>query len=76
MTKKKSIPIWFWIVTIIALIWNLTGVMQFILQVSMTSQDLAILPEDQQALYAVMPSWVNIAFALAVFGGTLGCIAL
>src|SRR5690606_19795717 len=76
MTERKSTPIWFWIVTIIALLWNLLGMLQFIVQVTMSPEDLAAYPEDQQAIYKFMPSWVNIAFALAVFGGVFGCIAL
>lgn len=76
MTERISAPIWFWIVTIIALFWNLFGVLQFAFQVTMSPEDLAAYPEDQQTIYKFMPSWVNIAFALGVFGGVFGCIAL
>lgn len=76
MTEQKLIPTWFWIIAVLALIWNLLGVMAFFGQVMMTPETLAALPEDQRSIYESMPSWVNIAFALAVFGGTLGCIAL
>lgn len=76
MTERKSTPIWFWILTVIALLWNLFGMLQFLFQVTMSSEDLAAYPEDQQAIYKFMPSWVNIAFALGVFGGVFGCIAL
>ncbi|UOB16965.1 hypothetical protein [Abyssalbus ytuae] len=76
MNKKNSVPKWFWIVTCIALIWNLLGVYFFIQQLTMTQETLNSLPENQQLLYETMPSWVNIAFAMAVLGGTAGCIGL
>lgn len=66
----------FWIIGIIALIWNLMGVFAYIQQAYMTAEDLLALPPDQQALYENVPAWVTAAFALAVFGGTLGCILL
>ena len=66
----------FWIIGIVALLWNLMGVLAYIQQAYMTAEDLAALPADQQALYENVPAWVTAAFALAVFGGALGCILL
>lgn len=37
---------------------------------------MAALPEAQQALYAARPDWVAIAFAISVFTGLGGSIAL
>lgn len=69
-------PLWFWIVSIAALIWNLMGVMVYLGQAYMTDADLAALPETEQALYANVPAWVTAAFAVAVFGGALASITL
>ncbi len=69
-------PIWFWIVSALALIWNLMGVANFIMQVTMTPEVLAALPEAERVLYESSPTWANIAFAVAVFGGSLGCLLL
>jgi len=66
----------FWIIGIIALIWNLMGVFAYIAQAYMTDEDLAALPENQRALYENVPAWVTAAFAISVFGGALGCILL
>ncbi|MFL0352560.1 hypothetical protein [Xanthomarina sp. GH4-25] len=69
-------PLWFWIVGVVALIWNLMGVMAYIGQAYMTDADLASLPEAEQALYANYPAWATAAFAIAVFGGSIASIAL
>lgn len=71
-----SRPTWFWIVSIIALLWNLMGVAAFVMQMNMSPDTLAALPPDQQALYTSFPMWVTIAYAVAVFGGALGCLML
>jgi len=77
MTELKNKPTTsFWIIGIIALVWNLMGVFAYLQQAYMTAEDLAALPADQQALYENVPAWVTGAFALAVFGGALGCLLL
>lgn len=69
-------PVWFWIVAVVALIWNLMGVMAYIGQAYMTDAELSVLPEAEQALYTNVPAWATAAFAIAVFGGLLASIAL
>lgn len=69
-------PRWFTVVCVLALLWNLLGVAAFIMQMTMTPEMVAQLPEAEQALYRAMPLWVVIAFACAVFGGALGSIGL
>lgn len=77
MTESKIKPTSsFWIIGIIALIWNLMGVFAYLQQAYMTVEDVTALPLDEQALYDNIPAWVTAAFALAVFGGALGCILL
>ena len=77
MTKSKNKPSTsFWIIGIVALIWNLMGVFAYLQEAYMTAEDLAALPIEEQALYENIPAWVTAAFALAVFGGALACILL
>lgn len=77
MTNESNKPkASFWIIGIIAFIWNLMGVFAYIAQAYMSDEDLAALPENQRALYENLPAWVTAAFAISVFGGVLGCILL
>jgi hypothetical protein len=77
MNNTNSIvPKWFVILVIVMVIWNLLGVMAFVMQMAMTAEQIAALPEKEQVLYQDIPRWVNIAFGCAVFGGSIGCIAL
>ncbi len=70
---KNTIPNWFWIVFGILLVWNLLGVMAFVMQMAITPEQISAMPVEEQQLYAELPVWVTIAFACAVFGGSLGC---
>lgn len=74
-TKIKP-PVWFWVVSVLALIWNALGAWNYLMQAYMTDEMKAALPDDQLALIENTPSWVTAAFAIAVWGGILGCIAL
>jgi len=64
----------FWIVGAIGLIWNVMGVMNYIVQ--MDANAIAAYPESHRAIIVGRPAWATGAFAIAVFGGTLGCILL
>ncbi|TMO79870.1 hypothetical protein CWC16_10710 [Pseudoalteromonas sp. S3776] len=69
-------PNWFKPVLWAALIWNLLGVFAFVMHLMMTPEMISKLPLDQQAAYSNVPLWSTIAFAVAVLGGSLGCILL
>ena len=69
-------PTWLKVVVVLALLWNLLGCLAFFMDLRMSPEDVASLPEAQQALYAARPAWAVVATAVAVFGGVLGCIGL
>ena len=72
-TKPKAA---FWIIAIIAFIWNIMGVMAYLAQAYMTDEAKQLLPEAERTLYDNVPAWATAAFALAVFGGLLGSLSL
>lgn len=75
-TEKMPLPKWFTIAAVLALIWNLLGVMAFVGQVTMTEEMMSQLPQAEQELYATTPMWATAAFAVAVFAGALASLAL
>jgi hypothetical protein len=66
-------PRWFWVISAIGLVWNLIGVAAFLGQIA---TDPVSLPPAERAFYESTPAWATAAFAVAVFGGVLGCAAL
>ena len=75
-TQRSKAPKWFMIVAAVLLVWNLMGVMAYIMQVTMSPEAFAALPEAQRQLYENTPAWATAAFAIAVNGGALGCVLL
>ena len=71
MTTSTA-PTWLKSVAWAALVWNLLGVIAFIMQLLMTPEMISKLPVDQQAAYSNTPLWSTLAFAVAVFAGTVG----
>ncbi len=66
----------FWIISVLALLWNIMCVTAYLGQAYMTDEVLKALSEGEQAYYNNVPAWVTGAFAIAVFAGVFGCVGL
>lgn len=73
---KEKPPVWFWIVSVIALFWNAMGVMQYLGQAYQTESWRSALTDEQYEMVTNFPSWLTAAFAIAVFSGVLGSLGL
>lgn len=76
MSDKTDVSIhWnFWVIGAVGLIFNLLGCINFFSQ--MNADAVASMPEIYRAIAESRPAWGTAAFALAVFGGFLGCVLL
>ncbi len=76
MNEKTVVSIhWsFWVIGLVGLIFNLMGCVNYISQ--MNAENVASMPDVYRALIESRPAWGTGAFAIAVFGGSLGCILL
>jgi len=66
----------FWIISVIALIWNIMGVLAYLGQAYMTEEVLNTLSEPEKLYHTNVAAWATAAYAIAVFGGALGCLFL
>lgn len=64
----------FWVISVIALIWNVLGGANYFMQ--MNSDIVSGLPDTHRAIIVGRPWWATGGFALTVFGGALGCLLL
>lgn len=76
MSEKTVVSIrWsFWVIGVAGLIFNLLGCINFLSQ--MNAETVASMPEIYRTIAESRPAWGTAAFALAVFGGLLGCLLL
>ncbi|MET0375768.1 MAG: hypothetical protein ABW128_16115 [Rhizorhabdus sp.] len=70
------VPIWYWIVSAILLIWNMIGCGACYGQMAMSAERIAALPEGQRDAWIAMPKPAKVAYIVAVSAGLLGAIAL
>ncbi|MDY0779534.1 hypothetical protein [Tenacibaculum sp. IB213877] len=77
MSNVNKPTVAYWIISIVALIWNATGVNMYLQQAYKTDSFKAMY-NDEKALELInnTPTWAMGAFALAVFGGLLGSVLL
>ena len=76
MTTSSKPSVGYWIIAVVALIWNAMGVFQYLASTLLKDTMSEALTEEQLALMNNLPSWYNIVFAVAVFAGILGCLLL
>jgi hypothetical protein len=67
----------FWIIALLALLWNLIGVFFWLSEYFlMTDEIKAALPPEQVEMMSNAPAWGMYIYAIAVFGGVLASILL
>jgi len=76
MTTPNKPNKWFWIIAILALLWNLTGVSRYLMEAYNVESFRTQFNVDQLALMDGSPSWLTAVFAIAVFSGLIACVAL
>ncbi len=76
MNEKTVVDVhWsFWVIGVVGLIFNLTGCMNYVSQ--MNAENVASMPDVYRTIVESRPAWGTGAFAVAVFGGALGCLLL
>jgi hypothetical protein len=67
----------FWIIAVIALLWNLSGVYLWLYEYFLITEEIrATLPPEQVEIMASAPSWSTYVYGLAVFSGLLASVLL
>jgi len=73
---KKKAHWGIWLIGIVSLFWYAMSCMNFIWQMDLTPDKLAMLSEAQNALIVNRPLWATVGFVVAAIAGTLGCLLL
>ena len=76
MSDSNKPPIWFWILSVLALVWNLFGVFNYLSTKFNQVELLEAMSQAERELFEGIPAWATAAFAIAVFSGTIASIGL
>ena len=75
MTNSTNKPnALFWVIGVIALVWNAMGVNAYLQQAYNTDAHRAQYSTEQLEIMNNLPTWYTALFAIAVFSGALGCV--
>lgn len=76
--KAIGKPAWLWIVAALGSTWNIFGAFQFLASLGQSEGGLMMegMTAQQAAAYSALPLWMTAAFAIGVFGGIAGSLAL
>lgn len=69
-------PTWFWLVASLALVWMLFGVYALYADYTMDDAGRAQMSAEQLQLMDARPAWIFAVYAVAIFSGLFGAIAL
>ena len=78
MSEAKAVktPIHLWIVGVLALLWNATGALDYVMTETKNEAYMAQFTPQQLEFFYGFPAWLVAFWAIAVWGGVLGAILL
>jgi len=76
MPRAVGTPKHVWIVGIIALLWNLMGAFDYVMTQTRNEAYMSQFDQAQLDYFYGFPAWYEFFWALAVWGGVIGCIFL
>ncbi|NNL33505.1 MAG: hypothetical protein HKO80_09900 [Flavobacteriaceae bacterium] len=75
MTNTNKPGVLFWIIGIVALLWNAMGVLNYLAQAYDMEMATEKLSAEQIAFMDALPAWNTALFAIAVFAGLAAALA-
>ncbi len=76
MSEASKLPVHFWVVSGLSLVWNAFGAMDYVLTQSGNAAYLANFTPEQRAHFDSFPTWMEAAWAIGVWGAVAGSLLL
>jgi hypothetical protein len=76
MTDTPKTMTSFWAVAALSLVWNAFGAFDYIMMKSGNASYLAMFTPEQRAFFTSFPIWVEVAWAVGVWGAVAGSVFL
>ena len=73
---KSAVPLWYWVIAAVALLWNLLGCAFFGMELFAQEAVMESMTEPQKEWARSTPGWIYFVYGLAVSTGVAGSIGL
>ncbi len=74
--QRIPIPVWYWVIAVVALLWNLMGCAAFLTEIFAQEAMMESMTQEQKDWARAIPRWIYFVYALAVTTGVAGSIGL
>ncbi|MCK9542410.1 MAG: hypothetical protein M0R03_10335 [Novosphingobium sp.] len=75
-TARPGAPLLYWIIAVLAVLWNAFGGYDYTMTNLRDSAYLANFPPEMMAMIDAMPTWTRIAWAVGVWGAVVGSLLM
>jgi hypothetical protein len=75
-SKLRTVPIWYWLIAAVAVLWNLMGCAALAMELFAQEAMMESMTEPQKAWARSIPVWIYFVYAVAVGAGVAGSIGL
>jgi hypothetical protein len=76
MEGSTRAPVHFWIVAVLAAVWNAFGCFDYLMTQTRNADYLAHFTDSQRAYFESFPMWMEACWAFGVWGGMAGALLL
>lgn len=73
---KSSVPVWYWAIAVVAVLWNLMGCAAFATEIFAQDAAMESMTEPQKEWVRSIPSWIYFVYGVAVASGVAGSVGL
>ena len=73
---KAAVPLWYWVIAVLALVWNLLGCAFFGMELFAPEAMMESMTEPQRQWARSIPGWIYFIYGLAVSTGVAGSVGL
>ncbi|HJY85988.1 MAG TPA: hypothetical protein VKE24_04045 [Candidatus Acidoferrales bacterium] len=73
---KATVPLWYWVIATVALLWNLLGCAFFGMEILAQEAMMQSMTQDQKEWARSIPGWIYFVYGLAVSTGVAASIGL
>lgn len=73
---KSAVPLWYWVIAAVALLWNLMGCAFFAMELFAQEAFMESMTEPMKEWARSIPGWIYFVYGLAVSTGVAGSIGL
>jgi len=73
---KSAVPLWYWVIAAVALLWNLMGCAIFAIEMFAQEAAMESMTQAQKEWARSIPRWIYLVYGVAVSTGVAGSIGL